>query len=74
MIQKLKLMIKMFTKYGITGLSIWSDVGDSPVFDGKKEISSQFLITQDNPIQNAAHWLEISFPYCCAKQIRTELF
>ncbi|KAJ2806354.1 hypothetical protein H4S07_003822 [Coemansia furcata] len=74
MIHKLEQMIEMFAKCGITGLSVWSNVGDSPVFDGKKEISSVFLITQNNPIKNAARWLEISFPYCCAKQIRTELF
>ncbi|KAJ2812133.1 hypothetical protein H4S07_001611 [Coemansia furcata] len=74
MIHKLEQMIEMFAKCGITGLSVWSNVGDSPVFDGKKEISSRFLIVQDNPIKNAARWLEISFPYCSPKQIRTELF
>ncbi|KAJ2823265.1 hypothetical protein GGI24_003722, partial [Coemansia furcata] len=74
MIHKLEQMIKMFAKCGITGLSIWSDVGNSPVFNGKKEVSSRFVITQENPLKNAARWLEISFPYCCAKQIRTELF
>ncbi|KAJ2827154.1 hypothetical protein GGI24_002722 [Coemansia furcata] len=74
MIQKLKTMIKMFAKCGITGLSVWSDVGDLPVFNGKKEISSRFLIVQDNPIKNAARWLEISFPYSGSKQVRTELF
>ncbi|KAJ2818454.1 hypothetical protein GGI24_005089, partial [Coemansia furcata] len=74
MIRKLKTMIEMFSKCGITGLSIWSDVGKQPVFNGKREICSRFVITQNNPIKNAARWLEISFPYCCAKQIRTELF
>ncbi|KAJ1908627.1 hypothetical protein LPJ71_003855, partial [Coemansia sp. S17] len=74
MTAKLQAMVKMFEKCGITDLVVRSDAHNGPIYKNGAIISNTFWIVQTNPLKNATQWSRISFPYCCPKQARTDVY
>ncbi|KAJ2063151.1 hypothetical protein GGI17_001887 [Coemansia sp. S146] len=74
MTAKLQAMVKMFEKCGITGLVVRSDAHNGQIYRNGAIVSNTFWLVQTKPLKNVTQWSRISFPYCCPKQARTDVY